>query len=597
VPVRKDKEGNIALEYEKNTAEENGLVKIDFLGLKTLDIIDQTNEIIKAAGKEVPNIDLEGYDKETYDLISRGDTFGVFQFGTSATTIDLCKRIKPTNMSDLATITTLARPASKEIRYDFIDTRDGKKEIKLLHPSLKNAFKDTFGFPLYDESLLTLAKDVAGWDLGEADKLRKLTKEKGKNPQKVKKWKEEFIEGSVKNGLTEHEGEEIWEKVVCPYSRYSFNLSHAVLYSMVSYKTAYLKAHYPVEFLLANLMNEVNSNAKDAKTNKAKFKNELRANNIKIVAPDINKSQLTYTIQDGDKLLTGLDALKSVGDDAIKDVLEKRPFTSFFDFMSRVNSSKVRANTIQTFAATGCLDSFGLPRKLMYLYCSDYRKKLQVWCKKHDPSKEEFIYPWTNEQEWSLSELYALEQHLIGDSFICKPYEAHGNFFKHPHITIGQILKCEDKIKIDSCRAIVKEMFEFKVKKETSKYYGQSMIKAIIEDRFGEQCGCTIFPDRLEKAKERIKMISSKSIFEPGLAIHFCGQVNKYDDNIGIILDSIYDISKIPVLPADLKAKKVSLKKNKEEPVEEIKNKDLSEELEDDLYDNGLIDLEEENDF
>ena len=225
VPIRKDKEGNVSVEYDKDVCEENGLVKIDFLGLKTLDIIDTTFDLIKAAGKEVPDIDLEAYDKKTYDLITAGNTLCVFQFGTSGGTIDLCKKIKPKCMEDLAIITTLARPASKDIREEFIEAYHGRREIKYLHKSLENALKQTYGYPLYDESLLILAKDVAGWDLGEADKLRKLTKEKGKNPEKAKKWEQEFIDGGLKNGLGLDSCKLIWTKVVEPYGKYSFNKS------------------------------------------------------------------------------------------------------------------------------------------------------------------------------------------------------------------------------------------------------------------------------------------------------------------------------------------------------------------------------------
>lgn len=225
VPVRRDKEGSLSIEYDKEKAEDNGLVKIDFLGLKTLDVIDITYNLIKSTGKPVPEINFEEYDEKTYNLISSGNTLCVFQFGTSTGTIDLCKKIKPKNIEDLAVITTLARPASAEIRNDFILTRQGEKEISLLHPKLQNAFKNTFGFPLYDESLLILAKDIAGWDLGEADKLRKLTKEKGKNPAKAKKWKEEFIQGAVNNNIDLKDAEDIWTKVVEPYGKYSFNKS------------------------------------------------------------------------------------------------------------------------------------------------------------------------------------------------------------------------------------------------------------------------------------------------------------------------------------------------------------------------------------
>jgi len=223
VPMRKDKDGIYVVEYDKDVSETNGLVKMDILGVAALDTIEATNALIKGAGKEIPIIDYEAYDEQTYDLISRGDTFGVFQFGTSAGTIDLCKKVKPKSIEDLAIITALARPAAKEIRASFIKARNGQARVKLIHPSLQNAFSKTLGYPLYDESLLVLAKDVAGWDLDEADKLRKLTKEKGKNPEKVKKWKEEFIEGSMKNGLSEEITTKIWEDVISRYGVYAFN--------------------------------------------------------------------------------------------------------------------------------------------------------------------------------------------------------------------------------------------------------------------------------------------------------------------------------------------------------------------------------------
>ena len=266
-----------------------------------------------------------------------------------------------------------------------------------------------------------------------------------------------------------------------------FNMSHTILYSMTSYKTAYLKAHYPIEFLMANLMAEVKSNTPDAKSNIEKIKKELRKHRVKIVPPDVNKSQLVYTIEDGNRLVTGLDAIKFVGEDAIKDIIEKRPFKNFFDFMTRVSSKAVRANSIQALAACGALDSFGVPRKLMFLYCSDYRKKLQVWLKKHDPSKEQFVYPYPPEADWTEPEMYALEQYYIGESFICKPAVAYGTFFKDEHFTVHEIKKMKDKTNVGAVRGIVRDFFEFRVKKE-GKYYGQPMVKAVFEDKNGDQC-------------------------------------------------------------------------------------------------------------
>jgi len=370
--------------------------------------------------------------------------------------------------------------------------------------------------------------------------------------------------------------------------------SHSVLYSMTSYKTAYLKAHYPIEFLMANLMDETQSLSPDAIKNIEKIKSELRKHHVKVVRPDINKSQLVYTIENGNQLITGLDAIKFVGDDAIKDIVAKRPFTDFFDFMSRVTSKAVRANSIQALAACGALDSFKLPRKVMFLYCSDYRKKLQVWLKKHDPTKDTFTYPWPVEAEWSIQEMYALEQYYLGEAFICKPAIAYGNFFKDDHCTSKDIKKSKDKTKLSSVKGIVKNFFEFRVKKENSKYYGKPMIKAELEDKNGEMCSMTVFPDTWDMIKKRIPQINKKAEFVPGLAIHFSGSTNNYEDNMGVILDQLFNISLPPAVPSDLKAKTISVKKVKTEDEKPKTPQEMLDQLEDILYDEGLVDLDED---
>lgn len=225
VPLRHDKDGSVVLEYEKETTEEVGLVKIDILGLKTLDVIDLTKKLIKQSGKELKEINFEDNDKKTYDLIGSGKCEFVFQFGGSAGTMDLCKKIKPKDIEDLALITTIARPGCKEIREDFIKTKHGKKPVTFIHKNLENALRATLGYALYDESLLQLASDVAGWDLAKADGLRKLTKLKGSKPKLALELQKNFIEGCKNNDLTEVEGEYIWKNVVEPFGLYSFNKS------------------------------------------------------------------------------------------------------------------------------------------------------------------------------------------------------------------------------------------------------------------------------------------------------------------------------------------------------------------------------------
>jgi len=205
VPVRRDKDGIVAIEYDKDKSEENGLVKMDILGLTTLDIIADTYDIIESVGKEVPPypLDFEKHDEKAYDLICRGDVFGIFQMtGVAA---PMCKVIQPKNVEDIAMITALIRPAAKDIVEDFIRTRNGDIKLDLMHPNLERAFKSTYGFGLYEECLMYIAADVAGWDLHKADGLRKMTKAKGKYPERVKALRKEFIQDAQDNKDIEKE--------------------------------------------------------------------------------------------------------------------------------------------------------------------------------------------------------------------------------------------------------------------------------------------------------------------------------------------------------------------------------------------------------
>lgn len=603
VPLRRDKDGFQIMEYDKYQAEANGMVKMDILGISSIDLMEETLALINknhGLNLNINSINVNDYDEKTYDLISKGDTFGVFQFGTSAGTIDLCKKIKPRSLEDLAIITTLARPGARDIRSEFIATREGKKKVILLHECLRDAYKNTFGYGLYDETILQLGRDVAGWDLNSSDRLRKMMKEKGKNPEKDKKLGEEFVQGAISKGINPIIAQRIWDEELKKFASYTFNKSHAITYSMISFQTAWLKAHYPIEFLTANLMAEVHSNAPAAKSNIEKYKKEIRAHKIKILPPNINTSQMTYVL-DGKNLITGLDALKSVGDEAIKDLIEKRPFKSFSDLMTRVNSSKVRANNIQALAVCGALDSFKLTRKQIFYYCSDYRKKLQIWLKKHDPLTEEFVYPFPNEPEFTLAEKYAFEMHYMNESFACAPGKAYNNFFSDNHDTIATIKKSENKTYLSSVKVILRDFFEFKIKKETSKMYGKAMAKLLIEDKFGNQCSATVFPDAWDQIQEHLKF-AKKIKFEPGIGINFAGNVNLYEDELGIIFNKIYSIAPVPQRPADLKPKKINLKTGKKTEKVDIEDAskskplndsdDLFEQLEDGLYEDGLLDLD-----
>jgi DNA polymerase III alpha subunit len=586
VPLRRDKDGVLCLEYDKVAAEDNGLVKMDILGLSTLDTIQLTYDLLKRAGKEITNdSNFDVYDEKTYNLLAAGDTFCVFQLGTSGGTMELCRGIKPKCIEDISHINALARPSSKEIRIPFIKARE-KNEVKLLHPSLDRALSGTFGFGLYEECLMYLAADVAGWSLHKADGLRKLTKEKGKNPKKAKALLEGFMNDAIANGIEPDIAKEITYGIVSTFSGYGFNLSHSILYSMLSYQTAYLKAHFPTEFLLANLMQEVTSNSLNSEDNIKKIKEELRKHNISILPPNINESELHYTISD-EKLLTGLNGLKFVGEDAIRDIIDKRPFKSFFDFMVRADTRKVRANTIQALAASGALDTFNLNRKDMYLYCQDYRKKLGVWLKKHNPLTEEFNYPWDNNKEWSKQELFALETKFIGESFICSLKEAYPKLFKEDYIKFKDIKSLENKSQIKLTKGIIKSLFEITIKKEGSKFYGKKMAKILLEDGENNFINLTIFPDRLEKINARMNEIHRGLCLVENIGLSFSASVNIYEDEPSLILNDLFMAYDIPALPKDLTAKKVTIKKEKSEQIS-------IDDIESDLINEGLLSLDDD---
>jgi hypothetical protein len=234
----------------------------------------------------------------------------------------------------------------------------------------------------------------------------------------------------------------------------------------------------------------------------------------------------------------------------------------------------------------------------MYLYCSDYRKKYQVWQKKQHSDNETFEYPWPVEKEWSKSEIYALEKHYIGETFTYGKKDAYGEFFNDKCYPVKLMKELHDRERVSPVKVEIKNTFAFKVKKETSKYLGQEMIKAMVEDHNGDQMSLTIFPDRWKNAKDRLKQLNSKAKFDEGLAISFSGTINDYEDEKGLIMDELYDCRLSPTLPKDLKAKKLSIKKAKGES----KAIDLGdtaktiESIEDDLFFEGFIDLDKEED-
>ena len=389
--------------------------------------------------------------------------------------------------------------------------------------------------------------------------------------------------------------------------------SHAIFYSMIGYHTAYLKAHFPLEFLVSNLMSEINSNSLGAKDNITRIKEEIRQLNVAILPPDINTSSTTYTIVDDNTLMTGMDALKNMGKDAIPEILPKRPFSGFEDFIAKVDGRKVRAPAIQALAASGSLDSFNLTRKQMYLYASDIKKKIQVHMKKPEDKRGEFKYPWPEDiGEWSVTELYAMEREYLGEGLTGNKFEVYDNFFtkkapsfkKMPNIhpPPPDDMSERDQRKytkhVTMMQAEVKNFFEFKVKKEDSKIRGEVMAKVTLSDPWGNQMTMTCFPDGWLHLQNRVaELLNNKYKFDTGIGLYINGELNWYDGDISLIFGDVARCCPAPQLPVDRESKKVMVRRpRKKTKVEDADRDVLLEEIEDELVERGHADLDDDDD-
>lgn len=379
VPLRLDKNGTVCVQYEKERIEKEGLIKMDFLGLEHLKVIDSTIENVKILGKECKDThELYPFnDQGVWDMISKGHTLCVFQMG-SAHMRNLCKRIKPRSIEELSLVNALGRPSSVKSRESYIRCRNLNQKVKHKHQCVQDALDNTMGVCVYEDQLMEFAGRVAGWDLNAADGLRKLTKYKGKDPAMARKLRVDFIDGTVQaNDLSKEEATEVWDTIIDPFGGYGFNKPHGIFYSLNGYHTAYYKHHYPAAFMAAVLKSEVEKTSSSEEKIKA-YKEEAKRMGIKIRSPDINKSGNSFSVNDEKTITIGLAAIKGVGEKAVNNIVETRnehEFVSFSDFLYRTSSRLVRKNVIQALAMAGCFDSFGINRKAAFINFANLRTK------------------------------------------------------------------------------------------------------------------------------------------------------------------------------------------------------------------------------
>ena len=349
----------LATQYDGHVIEETGLIKMDFLGLSTLSIMKETVENIRLTKGITVDLDTIPIDDElTYKLYQEGRTIGTFQF-ESAGMQKYLRELRPTVFEDLIAMNALYRPGPMDYIPSFIARKNGKEEIKYDIPCMEKYLKDTYGITVYQEQVMLLSRQLANFTRGESDALRKAMGKKKKAI--VDAMKPKFIEGGKKNGHDPKVLEKIWadwEK----FASYAFNKSHATCYSWVAYQTAYLKAHYPAEFMAGNMSRCINDIGKITK-----LMSECQNMGIPCLGPDVNESQRKFSANKKGEVRFGLSAIKGMGDAAAINIIAERekngPYKDIFDFVQRVNLSAVNRKAFESLALSGGFDSFGIKRE------------------------------------------------------------------------------------------------------------------------------------------------------------------------------------------------------------------------------------------
>jgi DNA polymerase-3 subunit alpha len=361
VPLYKTNKDEVVTQWDKDVVESLGLLKMDFLGLRTLTVIDDALKILRHQNVE---LDLDGVpldDPEIYRLFCEGRTNGIFQF-ESAGMKDLLRRAQPSKFEDLAAFNALYRPGALSVGMveEYIQRKTGRKKVRLILPETRPILEETYGVIAYQEQVMQIAVEIAGFTMGEADVLRKAMGKK--KAEVMAEQKEKFVAGAVGRGFARAKAQELWEYIE-PFAGYGFNKSHSVAYAMLAYKTAYLKAHYPMAFMAAMLTSEIS-----AADEVGKYMQECREMGIRVLPPDVNESGWAFTVA-GDAIRFGLGAVKGVGEGAVESILAARhragAFSSLLHLACEVDLSLNR-KVLECLIKSGACDAFGPHRAALY---------------------------------------------------------------------------------------------------------------------------------------------------------------------------------------------------------------------------------------
>jgi DNA polymerase III subunit alpha len=496
VPLYKGAKGEVTTQYSMTAIEKIGLLKMDFLGLRTLTVIMNTVKLIQQSRGLAVNIEEIPYeDPAVFQLLGEAKTFGVFQLESSGMR-DLLRQLRPTCIEDIVALVAMYRPGPMEQIPKFIERKHGRSKVEYEHPLMEAILKETCGIMVYQEQVMRIASDLAGFSLGEADILRRAMGKK--SAELMAEQRKKFVDGAIKRGVTEKKADKIFG-LMEQFAGYGFNKSHAAAYAIIAYQTAYLKANYPVEFMAALLTSETNDTDKIVK-----YIEECRTMGIEVLPPDVNESSSDFTVVEG-KVRFGLVAVKNVGETAIQSILAARRnegrFGSLYDFCERVDLRLVNKRVIESLVKCGAFDSLGARRsqlaavvdKAMEAAASAQRDRAHGQGSLLDVlsasgTSRRAAPPLPALAEWDRSQLLTAEKETLGFYITGHPLDAYrATLDRYATATTESLLSLPDK-STTRLGAIVTAV------KEISTKSGDRMAFVTLEDLNGT-VESVVFPD------------------------------------------------------------------------------------------------------
>lgn len=537
LPVqRKGDDSEVVTQFELSAVEKLGLLKMDFLGLRNLSVIERTLELLREQGREV-NVDGSEFDDEkTFAMLRDGKTIGVFQL-EGGQMRSLLRGLKPTSLDDIAAVIALYRPGPMANIPHYVDRKHGREPVTYLHDDLEPILKDTYGVLVYQESVLEIASRIAGFDMPSADNFRKAVGKK--IPELVQEQKVRFIEGCIDNGYDKRFAEDLFA-LIEPFADYGFNKAHAYGYAYISYQTAYLKANYQAEYMAALL-----TSVKEDKDKTATYLNECRAMGVKVAQPDVNASAVDFTVVDGE-IVYGLSAVRNIGEAVVGEILSARAdghFTDFVDFAKRVGTGVLNKRVIESAVKAGVFDSLGYTRKGLFDSQPLIIEQILERRRREDEGQFSLFDEGGSEEmqgesirigneEWERSQRLAFEREMLGLYVSDHPLLGVGEILRaYADATVEQLKELPDG-SVRTVAGVIASLQHRYTKR------GEPMATLMLEDLTGE-IEVVCFP--------KVAHIHSDKLVEDQTIV-IKGKVDSRDDTPSMIAEEIRkpDLSKPP---------------------------------------------------